>query len=728
MFACMKQWFQKRRRRTPTVLQMEAVECGAASLAMILGYYGRFVSLEELRTACGVSRDGTKASNMLQAARRYGLKAKGFSKEPDDLRRIALPAIVFWNFNHFLVVEGFGPGGVYLNDPAMGPRTVTGAEFADGFTGVVLVFEPRDDFQRGGQRPSMAAALRNRLRGAGTSLTYVVLASLAVAAIGLIIPLFTRVFVDYVLVANLRGWILPLLVGMAMAAVFHAGVTWLQRASLLRLSTRLAVVSSYAFLGHLLRLPVEFFTQRYAGEVGARVEINDRIARLLSGELAVNLLNAVTVVAYLALMFVFDVPLTLVAMAIVAINIVALRLVARRRKDANARLLQERGKLMGTSMAGLQSIENLKATGGESDFFSRWSGQLAKVMDSSQEMAVSSLTLSAVPTLLAGLSTVVILGLGAWRVMDEHMTIGTLVAFQALMFGFMEPVNQLVALGGSLQEIEGGLNRLDDVLGHPADPNVTRSETAGRPARPAPKLSGRLELKAITYGYSRLEPPLIADLNLSVRPGARVALVGPSASGKSTIAKILCGLYQPWSGEIFLDGQPWDEIPRAVVANSLAMVDQDFFLYEGTIRDVLTMWDTTVPEQWIVRAAKDACIHDDIAARPGGYDSLLEEGGRNFSSGQRQRLEIARALVGNPSILVLDEATSALDPVVEKEIDTNLRRRGCTCILVAHRLSTIRDCDEILVLDRGEITQRGTHETLERAGGLYQQLIRTESA
>lgn len=728
MVALAGRLFRKRRVRTPTVLQMDIVECGAASLAMILGYYGRFVSLEELRAACGVSRDGTKASNLLKAARNYGLKAKGFSKQPEELRALPLPVVAFWNFNHFLVVEGFASGRVYLNDPAMGPRCVSDAEFAECFTGVALVFEPGPEFTPGGHRPSLVKALRRRLRGLEWGLVYVVLASLAVAFTGLIIPLFTRMFVDYVLVANLAGWIGPLLAAMAMAAVFHAAVTWLQRSSLLRLSTNLAVLSSYAFLRHLLRLPVEFFTQRYAGEVGGRVEINDRLARLLSGELALNMINVATVVVYVALMLTFDVPLTMVGLLIVGLNIVALRYVNRLRKDMNARLLQERGKLVGTSMAGLQTIESLKATGGESDFFSRWAGHLAKVMLAGQAMAVSSLALNAVPTLLAGLSIVVILGGGALRVMDGYMTVGTLVAFQALMLGFIGPANQLVALGASLQEVEGGLNRLDDVLCHSADPNVIRAEPSAATIQRPPKLSGRLELKHITYGYSRLDPPLINGFNLLLKPGARVALVGPSASGKSTVAKIISGLYVPWSGTVLFDGEPAAQISRSVLANSLAMVDQDFFLYEGSVREVLTMWDTTIPEEHIIQAAKDACIHDDIAARPGAYDSLVEEGARNFSSGQRQRLEIARALVGNPSLLVLDEATSALDPLVEKEIDENVRRRGCACVIVAHRLSTIRDCDEIVVLDHGLIVQRGTHETLEGSRGLYRQLIRSESA
>ena len=714
-----------RRARTPTVLQMEAVECGAAALAIVLGYYGKFVSLEELRGACGVSRDGTKAGNILKAARQYGLKAKGFSKRPEDLPSLRLPVVVFWNFNHFVVVEGFARGRVYLNDPGMGPRVVSQAEFEEGFTGVVLVFEPGPEFKRGGAKRGLWAPLRSRLQGSGVGLSYVVLASLALAIVGLIIPIFAKVFVDYILVANFRDWVFPLLAGMAITAVLRAALTWLQRYYLLRLSTKLSVVSSYQFFRHLLRLPMEFFTQRYGGEVGARMELNDRVAQLLSGELSVNLLNVLMIVLYVALMFYFDVLLTLVGLFIAALNFAALTYVSRWRKDINVRLLQERGKMMGASMAGLQAIESMKASGGESDFFSRWSGGLAKVIVSSQKMQVYSQGLGTVPAFLSTIAAVAILGVGAVRIMDGHMTIGTLVAFQALMLGFMGPVNQLVVLGSSLQEVEGELNRLDDVLRYPVDTDLEVPETSAVLFEASPKLSGQLELRDVTFGYSRLDPPLIKEFNLRLEPGARIALVGSTASGKSTVAKIISGLYRPWSGEILLDGLPRDQIPRRVIANSLAMVDQEFFFYEGTVREVLTMWDTTVPEEHIIQAAKDACIHEDIAARAGGYDSIVEEGGRNFSSGQRQRLEIARALVGNPGIVVLDEATSALDAVTEEQIDENLRRRGCTCVIVAHRLSTIRDCDEIIVLDRGTVAQRGTHETLQGVRGLYRELIST---
>lgn len=732
--------------RTPTNLQMEAVECGAAALASILGHYGRIVPLEELRSACGVSRDGTKASNILKAARNYGLKGKGFSKEPEALASLPMPAIVFWNFNHFVVVEGFGKDRVYLNDPAMGPRVVTLPEFNESFTGVVLVFQPEPDFKPGGARPSFWRAMGKRLRGSETGLIFVVLMSLMLTLFELVVPLFGKLFVDNVLMSRSSGLIKPLLIGMTVTAVLMGIATWLQQLYLLKLSTKLAVKSSYEFLRHLLHLPIEFFTQRYGGEVGGRVASNDHIAKLLSGGLAANILNVITAVLYLGLMLYFDVPLTIITISLAVLNVIALQLSSRYRRDISIRLLQQQGQLLATSMSGLQSIESVKASGGEEELFSRWSGHLAKVIVSRQRMEVLSRALGAAPAFVMSLASIVILGVGAMRVMDGDMTLGTLVAFQALMFGFLGPVNGLVELGGSLQEIQGELRRLDDVIRYRVDPLVAPSETDARASAfvaatgsvtargsvaaelreagaPRPKLVGRLDLKDVSFGYSPLDPALIRGFSLSVRPGARVALVGSSGSGKSTLSKVISGLYQPWSGEVLFDGQSRTELPRSVVTNSLAMVDQDFFLYEGTLRDVLTMWDTTVPEETIVRAAQDACIHDEIVARVGGYDSHVEEGGRNFSSGQRQRLEIARALVGEPSVLILDEATSALDPVTEHKVDENLRRRGCTCVIVAHRLSTIRDCDEIIVLDRGKVVQRGTHQQLRDARGLYRQLM-----
>jgi NHLM bacteriocin system ABC transporter peptidase/ATP-binding protein len=715
-----------RRMRTPTVLQMEAVECGAACLAMVLSYYGRIVPLEELRVACGVSRDGTKASNMVKAARRYGLKAKGFSLEPAKLLELPLPLVVFWNFNHFVVVEGFGKNRAYLNDPASGRRAVAQEEFDQSFTGVTLVFEPGPDFVKSGQRRSLASALRRRLAGAEVALAFVILASLALVVPGLVVPSLIRVFVDAYLVRGIATWVAPAIGGMALAALITAALTWLQQTYLLRLETRLAIGSSSAFFWHVLRLPIEFFTQRYGGEIGSRVVINDLVANLLSERLATTVLNLVMIVFFATLMFRYSVVLTLISFALVALNLGALRFVSRRRIDGNQRLLQETGKLLGTAMNGLQMIETIKATGGEADFFTRWSGHLAKTENARQELAVSTLALTSIPPMLSALNAAIILGVGALQVMNGTLTVGMLVAFQALVASFAAPVNSLVLLGSTFQDVAGNLNRLDDVLRYPVDPQLTGGDAVAAADAAPPRVAGYVELRDVTFGYSRLEAPLIERLSLHLKPGDRVALVGGSGSGKSTVSRLVAGLFEPWAGEILFDGKPRASWPRMVLQRSLALVDQDIVLFEGTVRDNLTLWDRTITETSVVQAARDACIHEDVSARAGAYDSAVAEGGRNFSGGQRQRLEIARALANAPSILVMDEATSALDPLTEQLIDDHLRQRGCTCLIVAHRLSTIRDCDEIIVLERGKVVQRGTHTEMAQVDGPYARLIAAE--
>jgi NHLM bacteriocin system ABC transporter peptidase/ATP-binding protein len=712
--------------RTPTILQMEAVECGAAALAIVLAHHGRWVSLEELRLACGVSRDGSKASNMVRAARGYGLEAKGFKKEPGALRTLPLPAILHWNFNHFLVLEGFRKGMVHLNDPASGPRKVSEEELDQAFTGVVLTFQPGPDYKPAGAPPRLLPALVRRLAGSGTAVAFVLLAGLALVVPGLVVPVFSRLFLDGVLLENRRDWLPPLLLAMGAAALATGALTWLQQSHLLRLETRMAVAGSSRFLWHVLRLPVEFFDQRYAGEISSRVGINDRVAQLLSRDLAVNTLGAAIIVFFAAVLVRYDPVLTLVGVLVAAGNIAALRWVSRKRVDGSMRLLQDRGKMLGTAIGGLQMIETVKATGGEADLFGRWAGYQAKVVNARQDLERYTQVLDAVPPLLAAVNTALILGIGGLRVMDGRLSIGGLVAFQVLMASFLAPVSRLVNLGGRLQTVEGDMNRLDDVLRYPADERLGAGDGAPLPAGAPVKLAGRLELSGVTFGYSRLDAPLIEGLDLTLKPGARVALVGGSGSGKSTIAKLVMGLYEPWAGEILFDGKPRTAFPREVLANSLAVVDQNLFLFEGSVRENLTLWDPTVPLPEVVAAARDAAIHEDVAARPGGYDSPVEEGGANWSGGQRQRLEIARALVNRPSLLVLDEATSALDPVTENQIDEGLRRRGCTCLIVAHRLSTIRDADEIIVLERGKVVQRGTHDEMKDVDGPYARLIAAE--
>lgn len=716
-----------RRVKTPTVLQMEAVECGAAAMAIILGYFGRIVPLEELRLECGVSRDGSKASNILRAARKFGLVAKGFKYENiEKLYNLPLPVILFWNMNHFLVLEGFKNGKVYLNDPASGPRVVTLEELDASFSGVVLTFEKGPTFQPAGEKPSMLASFRKRLQGSEEALTYVMLCGLFLVVPGLVIPTFSRVFIDDYLVGQRHSIVTPLLIGMALTAVLRMALTYLQEYYLLRLETKLALTTSTQFFNHILRLPVSYFAQRYAGEIGSRLQINDKVAETISGKLATTVVDSVLVVFYAVLMLLYDVPLTILCIVIALLNVGGMKLVARRRVDASRRLQQDYGKLMGTAMNGLQLMETIKVTGGESEFFARWAGYQAKALRSQQELDTLSQLLNAVPPFVSNLTTALILLLGSLKVMDGGLTVGMLVAYQSLMASFNKPLSTLVSFGATVQELEADMNRLDDVLRFPIDEQYLRDGRSSGAFRviEVAKLAGEVELRDITFGYSPLDPPLIENFNLKVRPGRRVAIVGRSGSGKSTISKLLAGLYKPWAGQILFDGIPVEELPPELVRNSLAFVDQDIFLFGGTVAENVTMWDATLPRAAVTKACRDAAIDDDVQARADKYDSRVEEGGRNFSGGQRQRLEIARALVGDPTILVLDEATSALDPATELWVDDAVRRRGCTCIIIAHRLSTIRDADEIIVMERGKIVQRGTHEELKDQPGLYAELIK----
>ena len=703
--------------RTPTILQMAAVECGAASLAMVLAHYGRWVPLEELRIACGVSRDGSKASNIVKAARQFGLQAKGFRKEPAGLPDLPMPSIIHWNFNHYVVFEGFQGEYAVVNDPARGRRRYRRAEFGQSFTGVVLALTPDTGFTRGGAPPRPLREIVRLLRRSWPAVGLVCAFSLMLVVPGLLIPGLSKLFVDKVLLERLGNWLLPLCAIVVATGVLRALIVQLQQHYLLKLEGKLAALLSGRVMSAMMTLPMSFFTQRYAGELATRVACADKVAGLLSGEVATTCFNMIAVVVYAAAMAAFDPLVAAVALVVPVCNFALLRLLRLRAADLNRGIALDHARMTGAAIGAIVGIETIKVSGSEGEAFSRWAGFHARAMSGQQSLGLLNGIVGVAPTLLAVLGSGAVLIVGGYRVIDGVLSIGSLLALQVLMANFVSPFNQLVALAERAQQAAGDLNRINDLLNGHAPP------VASAVVLDKPRLEGRVEFRNITFGYSPADEPLVRDFNLVLEPGMRVALVGGSGSGKSTIGKILCGLLEPWSGQVLVDGHPIQEIPPALRAASLGYVDQDVFLFAGSIRDNLTLWDRTQPETTLVEALKDAEIHAEVAVRPGVLESTVMEGGVNFSGGQRQRLEIARALVGNPSVLVLDEATAALDPVTEQCIDESIRRRGCTCVIIAHRLSTVRDADEIVVLNRGKVVERGTHPDLMAAGGTYAELF-----
>lgn len=715
------------RAKTPSILQMEAVECGAASLTMVLGYFEKYLPLSQVRKDCGVSRDGSKASNVLRAARMYDLEADGYRLDPSDLAETEVPAIIHWNFNHFLVLEGIVGDKVYLNDPASGPRVVSKKELDESFTGIALTFKKTPKFKPGGEQRTTIKALKKRFKGIELALSYVVIAGLALVIPGLAIPTFSKLFIDNVLMSRMEGWVLPLMAGMVFMGLLKVALARLQSKFLSRLQKKIAVSTSSQFFWHVLKMPMTFFYQRFGGEIVGRVEINEEVASVLSGELASMVIDVFMVAFYALLMFQYSWLLTLVGVTTGLLNILFLRYISQDRINQSKKMLQESGKLYSVSMSGIKMIESIKAGGGEAGFFSKWSGHHAKVIDYSQELGASSVIISIIPSLLTTLNGIAILSLGSMEVLTGGMTIGMLIAFQSLMGSFIGPVNSLISFSDRIQTLKGNMDRLDDVMENPVDP-IMLSPTADPEnvkETDKVKLDGYIELKNLTFGYSPLEPALIKGFNLKLKPGSRVALVGMSGSGKSTTTKVVSGLYQQWDGDILFDGISTKELPRDLINNSLSVVDQEIISFEGSVRDNIKLWDDTISDADMIQAAKDAEIHDAIVARKEGYDFKIAEDGSGFSGGQMQRIEIARALSTNPTILLLDEATSALDTKTEKTIDDNIRRRGCTCMIVAHRLSTVRDADEIIVLEKGKIVQRGTHDELKNKKGLYATLVKS---
>lgn len=712
--------------RVPVIMQMEALECGAACLAMVLAYYGKWVPLEQVRADCGVSRDGSNARNMVRAARSYGLIAKGCRYEPDTLRRQgSFPCIIHWNFNHFVVLDGFKGDKALLNDPAKGSYAVSMETFDQSFTGICLLFEPGADFQPGGKPKSVFAFARKRLDGAGAAVAFMLLTTFITSLIGIIYSVFSHIFLDRLLTGENVGWLGGFTLALVLFGAVRLAVEWIRAVYSLRINDKLAIVGSTSFMWKVLHLPMAFFSQRMAGDIQQRQNANAAIAGSMVKVLAPLAIDAALMLFYLVVMFRYSVLLTLMGVASIVINLSLSRLIAKKRVNITRVQQRDEGKLAGATVAGIEMIETIKSSGAENGFFEQWAGYQASVNTQKVRYEKLSQYLGALPSLVSSVTNSAVMMAGVWLTINGEFTAGMILAFQGFLTEFGEPAMTLVSAGQTIQEMRTDMERVEDVMQYPEDA-VYGPETQLRDDVEYDKLSGSVVMRGVTFGYSRLAEPLIEDFDLTLKPGSRVALVGASGCGKSTIAKLIAGLYQPWSGEILFDGKPINEIDRSVFTGSLAVVDQDIILFEDTIANNIKMWDSSIEDFEMILAARDASLHEDIMQREGGYNCRLAEGGKDLSGGQRQRLEIARVLAQDPTIIILDEATSALDARTEYEVVRSINERGITCIVVAHRLSTIRDCDEIIVLDHGKVTERGTHEELYALGGAYTRLISNE--
>lgn len=706
--------------KTPTIYQMEATECGAASLSMVFAFWGKNIPLEQMRIETGVSRDGCNAGNIMRCAKKYGLDCHGYRKEPAALKELQPPCIIHWNFNHFVVFEGFKGKYAYINDPAMGRRKLTMDELDDAFTGIVLTFKKTSSFVKEKKKNTMVSFIKHRLQGQYSTLFRLLFVGMLLVFPGLLFPVLSQVFMDDVLVGGNTSWFTKLILFMCATVLLQAVLTIYRNVVLAKLQKKMVLLSAREFLHNMFRLPINFFAQRYVGDLSGRVSNNANVSVFLAGELAETVLNIFVAIFYLVLLLVYSPLLTAIAVSTVAVNLIVVKITSDMLSNASIKLQQDSGKLAGAVCAGLSITSTLKASGAENEYVGRILGYNAKTICTEQKLSKAQQVINAIPDAVKMLGDVLILIVGGLIVINSDMTVGMLVAFTTLFGSFSEPVDSLVGFVKNIQTTKADINRVEDIMKYPLDEKFDSSISKNQVKT---KLDGFVELNDIAFGYSKLKDPIVAGFSFKIDCGSSIAFVGSSGCGKSTVSKIVSGLYKPWQGQLLFDGIPVEKIPNEVLNASVSTVSQNITLFSGTIRDNLTMWNLSISEADMIAAAKDACIHDIISQKPGAYDYKLTEGATNLSGGQRQRLEIARALATNPTVLIMDEATSALDPVVEKRIMDNIKRRGCTCVIVAHRLSAIRDCDQIIVMNQGKIVQRGTHDELARVDGHYKRFI-----
>ncbi len=711
--------------KVPVAMQLEALECGAVCLAMILAYYGKWLPPELVRADCGVSRDGSNAKNIAKAAQSYGFKVQAFKRTPKIIRENGkFPCIIHWNFDHFVVLCGFKGKYAYINDPAKGAVKISEEEFDKAFTGITLEITPGEDFQPYGKRQSLPDAFRKEFIKSKAPAAVISFVSCILALFAVIYPFMSGLFIDELSGGHNGGLLRGFTAVMLILAVLQLTAAWIQTACSLRIKGNLSVISCSTYIWKMIRLPMEFFSQRTASDLFIRMDMLEDLISSLSNIIIPLVTNTIATAFCLIFMFRQSHTLTVISVCALMVNLFLSRLIARTHENAVRVMERDKEKFASETISGLGMIETIKVSGAERSFFEKWAGLQAAANAQGVRAESAERFFSRIPELLSGFVNYTILLIGVGYVMQGRFSIGMVWVFQGMLNYLMSPVFTLSSSRKRLQTMRTQYERAEDILSYPADINITdTNESAGEGIY---KLNGSIELNHITFGYSRLAEPIIKNLSLSVRAGSKVAVVGTSGCGKSTLSKLISGLYEPWEGEILFDGKPRQEISRDVMTGSIAVVDQDIMLFEGTINNNIKMWDQSIEDFEAIMAASDAQIHDDIMAREGGYQAMLTADARNLSGGQRQRIEIARVLAADPSVIIMDEATSALDAKTEFEVTKAINDRGITCIIIAHRLSAIRDCDEIIVLDQGSIIERGTHEQLIKLGGKYTELVTNE--
>jgi len=718
-----KKSFLRSRKRVPVLQQVTMVECGAACLAMLLSYHGRKTSISEIREQCGLGRDGLSALNIVKAARKYGMRVRALSLKENDFRFVSLPAIVHWEFNHFLIVERWSAKSVEVVDPALGRRRLTAQEFDDGFTGVVLMLEPGVHFKRENKpaKLSLRTYVRNYLQQAPTAVLQVIGASLLLQLLGLVVPLLAEVSIDQIIPLKMLSALDLFGLGMIMIVLAQL-VTRLLRASvLIYVQSRVDMSMMLNFFEHLVSLPQRFFLQRSSGDLLARVESNSVIRDTISNQLFSTLLDGTFVIVYLAILYTQSLAFTITVVVIAGLQVILLLCTNKPVRELMNRELAAAGKSQGYITEALGGMKTLKAAGAEHRILDRWSNLFLEQMNISVRR---NYLLSIISTLMSTFNIcapLLLLWIGTTQVINGGMQVGVMLALNALAASVLTPVSSLVMTGQQLQLVRSHLDRLADVVEAEPEQNL---QAVALP----PRLSGEIYLEGVEFQYDANSPMVLQEINVYIKPGQKVAIVGRTGSGKSTLGNLLLGLYLPTKGTIFYDRIPLHTLNYHEVRAQFGVVTQEASIFGGSVRENIALNYPDMPLELVIRAGQMSAIHEDIMKMPMEYETMVSEGGNALSGGQRQRLALARAVAHSPAILLLDEATSSLDVMTERIVEQNIRRLPCTQIIIAHRLSTIRNADLILVVDQGKIVERGTHGQLLMHSGYYSQLIQSQLA